>query len=70
MEKYWNDIPVGKENAITYPMLCALCLYVIFGDRIGNSTLSAGELSIQYTWCISSDCRIVPVSSATCCQLG
>lgn len=24
MEKYWNDIPVGKENAITYPELCNL----------------------------------------------
>lgn len=22
MEIYWNDIPVGKENAITYPELC------------------------------------------------
>lgn len=24
MDKYWNDIPVGKENAITYPELCDL----------------------------------------------
>ena len=24
MERFWNDIPVGKENAITYPQLCAL----------------------------------------------
>ena len=24
MEKSWNDIPVGKENAITYPELCDL----------------------------------------------
>ena len=24
MEKAWNDIPVGKENAITYPELCDL----------------------------------------------
>ena len=22
MEQYWNDIPVGRENAITYPELC------------------------------------------------
>lgn len=22
MELYWNDIPVGRENAITYPELC------------------------------------------------
>lgn len=22
-EKYWSDIPIGKENAITYPELCA-----------------------------------------------
>lgn len=21
---YWNDIPIGKENAVTYPELCAL----------------------------------------------
>ena len=24
MFKYWNDIPIGKENAITYPELCKL----------------------------------------------
>lgn len=24
MERYWSDIPIGKENAITYPELCAL----------------------------------------------
>lgn len=23
-EVYWNDIPVGKENAVTYEQLCAL----------------------------------------------
>lgn len=22
MELYWNDIPAGRENAITYPELC------------------------------------------------
>lgn len=24
MEHFWNDIPIGRENAITYPELCAL----------------------------------------------
>lgn len=24
MDKYWQDIPVGKENAVTYATLCAL----------------------------------------------
>ena len=24
MFKYWDDIPIGKENAITYPELCKL----------------------------------------------
>lgn len=23
MEQYYNDIPIGKENAVTYPILCA-----------------------------------------------
>lgn len=23
-EEYWNDIPTGKENAITYPELCKI----------------------------------------------
>ena len=22
--KYWDDIPIGKENAITYPELCTI----------------------------------------------
>lgn len=22
--RYWNDIPIGRDNAITYPELCAL----------------------------------------------
>ncbi len=22
MENYWNDIPIGKENAVTYSELC------------------------------------------------
>ena len=24
MEHYWNDLPIGRENAITYPELCEL----------------------------------------------
>jgi hypothetical protein len=24
LEKFWNDIPVGKKNAVTYPTLCAM----------------------------------------------
>ena len=24
MEQFWNDIPIGRENAITYPELCEL----------------------------------------------
>ena len=24
MDKYWHDIPTGKENAIAYPVLCSL----------------------------------------------
>ena len=24
MEQYYNDIPIGRENAITYPELCLL----------------------------------------------
>lgn len=24
LENFWNDIPVGRKNAVTYPALCAM----------------------------------------------
>ena len=57
MLKYWDDIPVGKENAITYPELCALWKCTERFARVILHELSLYDNGDNYILIRSSKCR-------------
>ena len=57
METYWNDIPIGKENAVDYPALCDL--WGVCGRKVRAilHDLSLFDNGDDYILIRSSSCR-------------
>lgn len=57
IETYWNDIPVGKQNAVTYDELCAMWNCDSRKARAILHELSAYDNGDDYILIRSSACR-------------